>query len=82
MNLSEQFVVRNTNHFFDSVVEARENCKDRTHGKNVMKVSNDVVSIMKGNIQAGVGKNNSGDTSDGEEEDETKSKEKRSLKIQ
>ena len=75
MNLSEEFVVSDTNHLFDSVVESCEDCKDSSHGKNVMEVSNNVVSIVKGDVESGIREDDSGDTSDGEEEDETKGEE-------
>ena len=44
MNLSQSLVIRKTNHFFDSVIEARENREDCSHGKNVVEVGNNVIS--------------------------------------
>ena len=74
MNLSKNFVIGDTKNLFNSIVKASENCKNSTHGKNVVKVSNNVIGIVKCDIKASIRNNNTGYTPDSKKKNKTKSK--------
>jgi len=71
MYLSQKRIVGDTNKFRKPVVNAGKNREHSTHGKNVVEVSDDVISIMESYIEAGIGKNNTSYATDGEKENET-----------
>lgn len=82
MDFSKKIVIAQADKFFNSVVEARENSEDGSHRKDIVEMGNDVVGIMKGDVHACIGKNDSGDASNGKEKDKAKSEDERGAHVE
>lgn len=66
MNLTQQFVVGDTNHLLNSVVEAGKDRENGPHRKDVVKVRNNVVGIVERDVKASVCKDDTGNTTNSE----------------
>lgn len=82
VRLSEELAVANSSNLFTSVVVSGKDGEDSSHGQNVVKVGNNVVGVMKGDVQPRVCKDNAGNSTHGEEKDEAKGEQQRSAEVE
>lgn len=71
MSLSDRFIVSKPRSLFNSVIKSCEDCEDRPSRKNVMEVGDNVIGIMKGDVQSRIRKDNPGYTPDSKEKDKS-----------
>ena len=71
MQLAEPFGILVAGHLREPVIEAGKQTEHGTERQHIVEVRNDVIGVVKHDIEAGIRQHHAGHTADGEQEDET-----------
>src|SRR5690606_2314194 len=80
MYLSKKFIIFNSKNFIKLIVKSSKQCKNCSHRQNIMKMCNNIISIMQSNINPSISQNNSSQTSNCKQKNKSNSKQQRSSK--
>jgi len=69
MDFPKQIVILQPDHFLNPEVPCCEDCEDRTHTQHVVEVSNDIISVMKSDIDTSVSQDYTRQSTDSEKQD-------------
>ena len=82
MQFARPFGIGTAAHFADPVIEAGEDAEHGAERQHIMEMRHDIICIVHGDIDAGIGQHHAGYAADSEQEDEAERPQHRRLETQ
>jgi hypothetical protein len=77
MYLTPNFIILISRYFSDPIIKTSLKSKNSTHGKNIVKMTYYIISIMKSDIDRGISLYNTSETTESKEKNESNTKQHR-----
>src|SRR5690606_12826368 len=77
MKLSQFLIINNTKHFWKPIIKCSKQRKNSPHRRNIMKMCNNIISIVQSNINSRICQNNPSQTTNCKQKYKPQSKQNR-----